>query len=172
MALVVADTSSLISLGTVIADPNNPLDILITEHQVSIPEQVVSELEATASFEDSAAVAAQAVLNRSSDFDIRPTELDEDFPLDDGENATVALANELDATQMLCDEFNHLALIHASLADSRLVTTPTLLTAFVRNEHLSALEAEDLLSAMSDARSWASNSYVAQAKTTLQRQKQ
>ena len=172
MVLIVADTSSLISLGTIVTDPKNPLDILLHEHQVSIPKQVVSELEATASFEDSAADAAQAVLNRSSEFDIRPTELDEDFPLDDGENAAVTLANDLDATQLLCDEFNHLALIHASLADSRLVTTPTLLTAFVRNEHLSAEEAEGLLSDMSDARSWTRNSYVAQAKSTLQRQKQ
>lgn len=172
MALVVADTSALVSLGTVITDPKSPLVVLLNEHQVAIPEQVVSELQETASFEDPSGDAAQAVLDRSSDFDVHATDLDEDFPLDDGENAAVTIANDLHATQLLCDEFNHLALIHASLADSRLVTTPTLLTAFVRNEHLSAQEAEDLLIAMSDARSWATNSYVEQAKATLQRQKQ
>ena len=168
MALLVADTSALISLGTIITDPNNPLDILLNEHQVVIPEHVVSEHRATASSK-----TVSQTRHRLSSTDLRNStyglpELDEDLPLDDGENAAVTLANDLDATQLLCDEFNHLALVHASLADSRLVTTPTLLTVFVRNEYLSAEEAEDLLSAMSDARSWASNSYVAQATSTLQ----
>lgn len=171
MVLVVADTSALVSLGTVITYQRSPLGILLEKHQVVVPEHVVSELRETASFENRSGAAAQAVLDRISEFDVRATELDEHFPLDDGENAAVTLANELHATQLLCDEFNRLALIHASLADTRLVTTPTLLTAFVRNEQLTVLEAQDLLTEIIDARSWATNNYVAQAKATLQRQK-
>ena len=168
MTLVVADTSALVSLGTVITHQSSPLNLLLKEHQVIIPEHVVSELKETASFEDRSGDAAEAVLDRSSEFDVRATELNEDFPLDDGENAAVTLANDLNAAQLLCDEFNRLALIHASLTDSRLVTSPTLLTALVRNEQLSPVEAEDLLAEMSDARSWGTNSYVTQAKATLQ----
>lgn len=172
MALIVADTSALVSLGTVATHEKAPLSIILDEHLVVIPEHVVAELQETATYEDRSGTAAQAVLDHLSEFSVRAAELDEDFPLDDGENAAVSLANDLDATQLLCDEFNSLALVHASLADTRLVTTPTLLTALVRTEHLAPVDAEDLLSKMSDARSWETNTYVAQAKTTLRREKQ
>ncbi|OVE84741.1 hypothetical protein [Natronolimnobius baerhuensis] len=170
MALLVADTSALVSLGTVEAHAQTPLSILLDTHQICIPEQVVTELEETAAYDDPSGNASQAVLDRLSAFNVRPVTLDEDFPLDDGENAAVSLANNLEARQFLCDEFNKLALIHASLADTRLVTTPTLLTALVRNEHLAPADATALLSTMSDARSWKTNTYVAQARRTLKRQ--
>ena len=105
-------------------------------------------------------------------FEVHLVELDETFPLDDGENAAVTLANEVNAVQLLCDEFNRLALIHASLVDTRLVTTPILLTALVGNDVLSPDSAEELLRVMSDARSWSTNSYVARAKATLQQQRE
>ncbi|WP_138007132.1 hypothetical protein [Halalkalirubrum salinum] len=171
MAVVVADTSALVSLGIVSTHEYAPLRILLDKYQVYVPEQVVSELQETAVYDDRSGTAAQAVLDRFSAFRVRAAELNEDFPLDDGENAAVSLANDLDATQFLCDEFNQLALIHASLADTRLITTPTLLTAFVRNGQLEPVDAEELLSKISDARSWDSNTYVARAKLTLHRQK-
>lgn len=167
MALVVADTSALVSLGTVATHGTRPLDVLLDEHRVAVPERVVSELRETATYEDRSGDAARAVLDRLPEFDVRAAELDEEFPLDDGENAAVALANDLDATQLVCDEFNQLALVHASLADSRLVTTPVLLTAFVRNRVFAPADAKELLSAISDTRSWDSNTYVARARSTL-----
>lgn len=167
MALVVADTSALVSLGTVADHEHSPLDIVIETHDTVIPEQVVSELRETASYEDRSGAAAAAVIDRLPAVTVRATSLDEAFPLDDGEHAAVTLANELDASQLLCDEFNQLALIHASLADTRLVTTPTLLIAFVRNGTLSVAAAEDLLDRIRDARSWGANTYVAQAAMTL-----
>jgi predicted nucleic acid-binding protein len=94
--------------------------------------------------------------------------LDADFPLDDGENAAVTLSNELDAAFLLCDEFNQLGLIHASLADTGLVTTPTLLSVLVRTDHLSATDARQLLDTISDVRSWNSNSYVQRARSLLE----
>lgn len=172
MVLVVADTSALVSLGTVADHEKSPLGILLDAHDAVVPEQVVSELRETASFEDRSGAAARAVIDRLTEFTVRATELDGDFPLDDSEHAAVTLANDLEATQLLCDEFNRLALIHASLADTRLVTTPTLLTAFVRNGALSGAEAEELLTRMRDARSWGSNTYVAQAAVTLRQAQQ
>lgn len=76
-----------------------------------------------------------------------------------------------DAVQLLCHEFNRLTLVHASLAETRLVTTPILLTALVRNEAISPDIAEALLTEMSDAHSWSSNSYVERAKATLRQQR-
>lgn len=168
MVLIVADTSTLVSLGVVADTEPNPLDLLLDTHNILLPEQIVEELTETASYDDASGMAAQAVLDRQDAFEIRPVELDETFPLDDGENAAVTLANDVDAAQLLCDEFNRLALIHASLAGTRLVTTPIVLTALVRNNVLSPDDAEEYLADMSDARSWSASSYVARAKSTLQ----
>lgn len=171
MVRIVADTSALISLGTVADTTPNPLDLLLDSHDVILPEQVVDELTETASYDDTSGEAAQVVLDRQATFEVRSVELDETFPLDDGENAAVTLANEVDAVQLLCDEFNRLALIHASLADTRLVTTPIVLTALARNDVLSPNAAEAFLDEMSDARSWSANTYVARARSTLQQQR-
>ena len=168
--LIVADTSALVSLGTVANASPSPLDPLLDSHTVVVPEQVIDELTEVASYDDTSGEAAQAGLDRRSSFEVRSAELDETFPLDDGENAAVTLANEIDAIQLLCDEFNRLALVHASLAQSRLVTTPILLTALVRNDTIPPGAADELLTEMSAARSWASNSYVERAKATLRQQ--
>lgn len=169
MVLVVADTSALVSLGTVADHESSPLDILIASHGVVLPEHVVSELRDTAAYGDTAGMAAAAVLDRLDSVTVREVVLDDEFPLDDGENAAVTLANDLDATQLVCDEFNRLALVHASLATTRLVTTPTLLIALVHNGELDVSAAVDLLSAIREARRWGSNRYVAQAAATLRR---
>ena len=164
---VVADTSALVSLGAVAdADPS-PLDILLEEHAVLLPEQVEAELEETASYDDASGQAASAVLDRCEAIEVRSVALDETFPLDDGENAAVTLANEVDASQLLCDEFNRLALVHASLTSTRLVTTPTLLAGFVSAEGLSAENAEELLATIGDARSWSGNRYVERARESI-----
>ena len=171
MVLIVADTSALVSLGTVAGASPNPLDFLLDSHTVVVPEQVVDELTETASYDDASGEAARAVLDRRSAFETRSVELDETFPLDDGENAAVTLANDIDAVQLLCDEFNRLALVHASLAETRLVTTPILLTALVRNGAISPDAADEFLAEMCDARSWSSNSYVERAQSTLRQQR-
>jgi hypothetical protein len=59
-------------------------------------------------------------------------------------------------------------LIHASLADTRLVTTPTLLSVFVRTEQLSAADARLLLEEISVACSWEANSYVQRARSLFE----
>jgi predicted nucleic acid-binding protein len=171
MVRVVADTSALVSLGVVAETTPNPLDLLLASNELLLPEHVLDELADTASYDDVSGAAARAVLDRQSSFEVRSVDLDESFPLDDGENAAVTLANAIRAVQLLCDEFNRLALVHASLVDTRLVTTPTLLTALVRNDVLSPESAEQLLETMSDARSWSRNAYVARARATLHQQR-
>lgn len=164
---VVADTSALVSLGTVADHAWNPLDHLLERHTVIVPALVFDELEETAAYDNTSGQGAERILDRRANFDMRTAGLDDSFPLDDGENAAVTLANECAATQFLCDEFNRLALIHASLIDTRLVTTPMLLVALVRNDVVSASEAEPLLTEMSEARSWSNNTYVQRARDVL-----
>lgn len=167
MSTLVADASALVSLGVVAdADPD-PLAICLTRYEVVIPAAVIEELQEIASYDDAHGRAARIVLDRTEDFKTLSVDLDAEFPLDEGENAAVTLANDLDAALLLCDEFTQLGLIHASLADTRLVTTPTLLSVFVRSEQLSAFTARTLLDEIGTARSWEGNSYVKRAYSLL-----
>jgi len=167
MTVLVADTSALVSLGVVAGSDPDPLSLCLSTYDVVAPTTVAAELRTIASYDDAHGDAAAAARARSAEFTTRPVDLDAEFPLDDGENAAVTLANQVDAALLLCDEFNSLGLIHASLADTRLVTTPTLLSVFVRREGLTPDEARRLLEAISTARSWEANSYVERARSLL-----
>jgi predicted nucleic acid-binding protein len=168
MSRLIADASALVSLGIVTDDDPDPLALCLSRYEVVVPTAVIDELREIASYDDVHGHAASAVLDQTESFTTQSVDLDAEFPLDDGENAAVTLANDLDAALILCDEFNQLGLIHASLTDTRLVTTPTLLSVLVRTEHLSAAEARLLLDAISDARSWDANSYVQRARSLLE----
>ncbi|SDQ51686.1 hypothetical protein [Natronobacterium texcoconense] len=168
MSRLVADSSALVSLGIVADDDPSPLSICLSQYEVAVPAAVIGELQEIGSYDDAHGRAATTVLDRTDTLEIQSVDLDAEFPLDDGENAAVTLANELDAALFLCDEFNQLGLIHASLADTRLVTTPTVLSVLVRTEQLSAADAQILLDEISDARSWNANSYVQRARSLLE----
>jgi len=154
MSRLIADASALVSLGIVADDNPDPLALCLSRYEVVVPTAVIDELREIASYDDAHGHAASAVLDQAKSFTTQSVDLDAEFPLDDGENAAITLANDLDAALFLSDEFNQLGLIHASLADTRLVTTPTLLSVLVRTEHLSAADARLLLGEISDARSW------------------
>lgn len=168
MARLIADSSALVSIGTVASTEPDPLSLCLEAYDLIIPTEVVTELEEIASYDDTHGHAATTVLDRSEMLSTRTVDLDTEFPLDDGENAAVTLANDLEAALFLCDEFNHLGLIHASLADTRLVTTPTLLSVFVRTGQLAPADARALLNEISAARSWDSNKYVQRARSLLE----
>lgn len=165
--VLVPDTSALVSLGCVAGSDPDPLSICLDVYDVLVPEEVIEELQEIASYEDDHGRAATAVLDRSNRWATRSVALDTEFPLDDGENAAVTLANETGAGLFLCDEFNKLGLIHASLADTRLVTTPTLLSVLVRTGRLESGTARTRLDTISSARSWDANSYVTRARALL-----
>ncbi|WP_257301068.1 hypothetical protein [Haloarchaeobius sp. FL176] len=167
MTVLVADTSGLVSLGIVADAEIDPLSNCLDTYEVLLPMVVVDELEDVASYEDSHGRAASAVLDRTDDVTIQSVALDSAFPLDDGENAAVTLANDTGAELLLCDEFNRIGLIHASLAETRLVTTPTLLSVLVQTGTISLTSALELLDQISDARSWNENSYVERARSLL-----
>ena len=169
MSRLIADASALVSLGIVTDDDPDPLTLCLSRYEVAVPTAVMDELREIASYDDIHGHAASAVLDRVDALTTQSVDLDAEFPLDDGENAAVTLANDLDAALFLCDEFTQLGLIHASLADTRLVTTPTLLSIFVRTGHLSAANARLLLDAISDARSWGASSYVQRARSLLKK---
>lgn len=167
MDLLVADTSALVSLGTIADRDLSPFALLLDRYRLAAPSEVTAELEETASYDDAHGRAAEAILDRSEAFEAAEVALDADFPLDDGENAAVALANDRSAAVLLCDEFNQLGLIHASLRDTRLVTTPTLLNVFATQGLLTAEDARNLIDAIGETRSWEENAYVRRARESL-----
>lgn len=167
MTGLVADTSALVSLGIVTDATPNPLSLCLDRYDVFVPDEGIEELNEIASYADEHGRAATAVLDRTTELTVQSVDLDAEFPLDDGENAAVTLANEIDAALFLCDEFNSLGLVHASLADTRLVTTPTLLSVFVRTNQLTRDEARPLLDDISTARTWDANRYVQRARSLL-----
>lgn len=168
MPTLVADAPAFVSLGVVAdADPD-PLSICFARYDVVVPPAVVDELREIAAYDDVHGRAATTVLDRTAALETRSVDLDPEFPLDDGENAVVTLANDLGADVLLCDEFTQLGLIHASLADTRLVTTPTLLSVLVRTGDVEAADARLLLDSISDARSWDANRYVQRARSLLE----
>jgi predicted nucleic acid-binding protein len=168
MTRLVADASALVSLGIAADNEPDPLAVSLAQYEFVVPTVVVEELQEIALYDDAHGRAASIVLERDDALETRSVALDAEFPLDEGENAAVTLANNLDADLFLCDEFTQLGLIHASLADTRLVTTPTLLSALVRTEQLSAPEARMLLDEISHARSWDGNSYVQRARSLFE----
>lgn len=160
---LVADTSALVSLAATSDARRVALPLFLDGYDVAVPRHVIDELEEMAGYEDAHATAAGAVLDERGRLDIHDVELDPEFPLDDGENAAIQLATEIDAAFFYCDEYNRLALIHASLSDSRLVTTPRVLDAFVAHGDLSKSEARDLFEGISQVRNWDENAYAQQA---------
>jgi len=164
---VVADTSALGSLGTIADRTWNPLDQLLDRESILVPATVVDELAETAAYDDASGAAASRVLDRRPAIEGRDVSLDESFPLDDGENAAVTLANQCGAAQLLCDEFTQLALVHASLVETRLVTTPTLLLTLARTDAVDSRTAAALLQEVADVRSWTNDSYVQRASAVL-----
>ena len=169
MSVLVADTSGLVGLAVAAGSDPDPLALCLDTYEVLVPEPVVEELEETSSYDDAHGRAAGTVLDRRDDLTVESAALDEAFPLDDGENAAVTLANDVEAALLLRDGFNRLGLIHASLASTWLVTTPTLLAVFVRRAPLSREEALALFDVIGQVRSWDENSYAVRARSLLER---
>ena len=165
MPALVADTSGLVSLGIAARDDPDPLALCLETYEVFVPDVVIEELEAVAAHDDVHGGAAREVLDREPQVSVTSVSIDGAFPLDDGEHAAVTLANDIEAALFLCDEFNRLGLVHASLAGSKLVTTPTLLVLFRRKELLTGDQAVSVLDRIGEARSWDANSYVERARS-------
>ena len=158
--VLVADTSALVSL----AIPTNdaPVRLLFEEYDVLVPPAVVDELQDIAAYEDSHADAATRVLDQLADTHIQQPNEQPDYPLDDGETAAIALANETNTDVFLCDEYVELSTVHALLSEARLVTTPKMIETFVLRDVLAPAEAQTVLSEMVTDRSWRNNAYVTQ----------
>lgn len=175
---VVADTSALVSLAVLRADPEydttikpDPLQYLVTSCDVSVPPEVVAELRDMTQYQDIHGAAATNVLAARDHYTVTDPYNEEDplesrpmFGLDAGETDGIVLANALDADGFLTDEFGgtNFPLIHAVLQGPRIVPTPRLICDYARNGHMTHDEARTVLASISPHRSWDDSPYVAQ----------
>jgi hypothetical protein len=88
-------------------------------------------------------------------------------PLDAGERAAIALANEEHAGYLLCNEFSNLTLIVSAMDETQPLTTPGLLIALVRREGLPKADARAQLAEIAELRSWERNSFYQRSRRVL-----
>lgn len=160
---LVADTSALVSLAATEDARRLALPHFLDGYDIAVPYQVIDELEEIAQYTDEYAQAAKAVLDEQDQIAIHEINLDPEFPLDDGENTAIQLSEEVGTMFFYCDEYNQLALIHASLTEPQLVTTPRMLQALAVHGTITNTEAKELLEQISQVKSWVTNAYVQQA---------
>jgi len=148
--MLVADTSALISLATA-----DTLELVLGEFELHTTETVLTELDATAEYDDSHGTAAQDALDRRPSLTVHATGNPsfESARVDDGEASCAVLARETNADFLLTDDLRALpelqALTHAEVAIS-----PIVLKALVEREALTIPGATERLESMAETRDW------------------
>ena len=147
--MVVADTSSLISLASI-----DLLDTLLSEFDIHTTTLVVEELEETAAYEDRHGRAAEAVLD---DLDRMSTHrIPEEFTssrIDRGEGSCALLTEELDAAFLLTDDLRALPELQTA-ADAEVAISPIVLKALVKRGVLEREVALEKLDKLAKQRDW------------------
>ncbi|MFB6100283.1 MAG: hypothetical protein ABEK16_03325 [Candidatus Nanohalobium sp.] len=161
--MIVADTSSLISLASI-----ELIDTFLTEFDVHTSETVVAELEETSSYDDRHGKAADIVLNQIDRIQVHSTDSDlETSRIDLGEGSTAALANELDADFLITDDLQALPEIQ-QIVDAKVGISPIVLKSLVQRNVHEKEEALDKLDDLAEQRSWLGAPIYRRAKQLFQ----
>jgi predicted nucleic acid-binding protein len=147
--MIVADTSSLISLASI-----DLLDALLTEFDVHTTELVVEELEETSEYDDRHGDAARAVLDdRDRIITHQTKEAFTSSRVDHGEGSCVHLTREIDAAFLITDDLRALPELQ-TVADAQVAISPIVLKALVRRNVLERNEALEKLDELTYQRDW------------------
>jgi predicted nucleic acid-binding protein len=148
--MIVADTSSLISLTTA-----DTLNLFLSEFDVHTTETVLEELESTSQYDDPHGEAAQTVLQQREKISIHGVE-DQEFQssrINRGEASCITLTGELDADFLITDDLKALPEIQ-TIVDTRVAISPIVLRALVQRGVLERDEAFDRLDELAETRDW------------------
>jgi len=148
--MIVADTSALISLAIV-----DCLDLVVAEYAVHTTEEVLTELEDTAAYDDVHGRGARQVLDQRDGFTVHT--VTEDIPetsrIDAGEGSCAVLADQIDAAFLLTDDLRALPELQ-QLTSATIAISPIMLKALVTREVLDAGEARDRVDRLAADRDW------------------
>lgn len=147
--MIVADTSSLVSLSTV-----ELADTLLTEYNVHTTELVVEELKETSDYTDRHGEASQTVLDNRGRITVH--DIHEEFTssrIDAGEGSCAALTHEIDADFLLTDDLRALPELQ-TISDARVAISPIVLKALIQRNVLEQDEAIEKLDNLTEQRDW------------------
>jgi len=148
--MIVADTSSLVSLTTADA-----LRIFLSEFDVHTTETVLEELTETSQYQDPHGDAARAVLQHQDRIAVHEVneQAFQSSRLDRGEASCVLLARELDADFLITDDLRALPELQP-LVNARVAISPIVLKALVQRGVLERDEALARLDELAETRDW------------------
>lgn len=166
--VVVVDTNVLLNLMTPVVDGRSiapsggdPFHVLLTAYDAHVPGSVLGEVSAATGSGDLLATAAEAVLQASHHLEVHDVagEIGESqtYGLDEGESHGIWLANELEATMFVTEEFNttNYLLISLGLEDrNTLYTTPHVLCSLVPHDILDSRFVDALLTYYVRTKGW------------------
>ncbi|MCZ6678674.1 MAG: hypothetical protein O7E52_15685 [Candidatus Poribacteria bacterium] len=168
---VIADTSSLISLGT-----GRILEESLTVIEIFLPEEVKSELESVAIFEDVHGQAANEALCLIGAGKIHvlsiasATEVDtichQNRRIDRGEAAAILLAEQERIDIILSDDFKALSQM-ARITDKRIYLSVYALSRLVEENLIALKDAEISLNTIAAHRNWIGRSIFDLAKKLI-----
>jgi predicted nucleic acid-binding protein len=148
--MIVADTSSLISLATA-----DSLDFFLSEFDVHTTKTVLEELEDTSQYSDPHGEAATTVLQHRDKLDIHEVE-DQQFQssrIDRGEASCVTLTRELDADFLITDDLRALPELQP-LVNTRVAISPIVFKALVQRNVIEQEDALNRLEELAETRDW------------------
>lgn len=148
--MIVADTSSLISLTTA-----DSLELLLSEFDIHTTETVIEELEDTSQYNDPHGEAAEHVLQNQDRITIHEVE-DQEFQssrIDHGEATCITLTKELDAGFLITDDLRALPEIR-TIVNTGVAISPIVLKALVKRNVLEREEALNRLEELAETRDW------------------
>lgn len=157
--MLVADTSALVSLGSVAV-----LDTLGGEYDIHTTETVVAELEATADYDDSHASAATAVLEQRTTLSIHTVEEPlTSSRIDAGEGSCAVLADTIGAEFLLTDDLRAVPELEQAV-EASIAISPIVLRGLVERGVLDRETAVDHVETLAERRSWLGTPIYRRAK--------
>lgn len=164
----VVDTNVLLNLATSVIDGRpaaptgaDPLKALLISYDVHVPTSVVGELSTATGSDDLLSAAADLVLKASHHLTTHDVDAKIDEPLEyglgQGESDGIWLANDLDASLFITDEFNSTNYLFVSLAlndRNTLFTTPHMLCKLASRGILPIEYVDAALSYYADSKQW------------------
>jgi predicted nucleic acid-binding protein len=147
--MIVADTSSLISLASV-----DLLNKFLTEFDTHTTQTVIQELEETSEYDDIHADAAEKVLNNLERITIHEAEAEfTSSRIDEGEGSCTQLTQQIEADFLITDDLRALPELQ-NIADCRVAISPIVLKALVQRNVLEQEEAQQKLEQLAEHRNW------------------